>query len=266
VVVVGLGPAGADHLVPAGRTALERVPRRFVRTTRHPAVADLARDGITFEAFDRHYEAAPDLASTYAAIVADLLEAAARDREVAYAVPGNPSVAERTVELLHDAAARGEIDLVVVAGQSFTDLVWARLGVDPLSRAVRVVDARAIDRADLSGPMVVAQCDDPLVLSDVKLALLEQLDADTPVTVLQRLGLGDEQVTTVALEDLDRVVVPDHLTSLFVDAPVDGALAAAPELVRLLRLAKRLRDPGGCPWDAEQTHHSLTRYLLEESY
>ncbi len=36
--------------------------------------------------------------------------------------------------------------------------------------------------------------------------------------------------------------------------------------MRLLQLAKRLRDPGGCPWDAEQTHHSLTRYLLEESY
>ena len=37
-------------------------------------------------------------------------------------------------------------------------------------------------------------------------------------------------------------------------------------MVRLFQLAKRLRDPGGCPWDAEQTHHSLTRYLLEESY
>ena len=29
---------------------------------------------------------------------------------------------------------------------------------------------------------------------------------------------------------------------------------------------KKLRGPGGCPWDAEQTHESLTRYLLEETY
>jgi tetrapyrrole methylase family protein/MazG family protein len=29
---------------------------------------------------------------------------------------------------------------------------------------------------------------------------------------------------------------------------------------------RRLRGPGGCPWDAEQTHESLKRYLLEESY
>jgi tetrapyrrole methylase family protein/MazG family protein len=34
----------------------------------------------------------------------------------------------------------------------------------------------------------------------------------------------------------------------------------------LLAIMRRLRGPGGCPWDAEQTHESLTRYLLEESY
>jgi tetrapyrrole methylase family protein/MazG family protein len=34
----------------------------------------------------------------------------------------------------------------------------------------------------------------------------------------------------------------------------------------LLSLMRRLRAPGGCPWDAEQTHESLTRYLLEETY
>lgn len=28
----------------------------------------------------------------------------------------------------------------------------------------------------------------------------------------------------------------------------------------------RLRAPGGCPWDADQTHHSLVRYLIEECY
>lgn len=34
----------------------------------------------------------------------------------------------------------------------------------------------------------------------------------------------------------------------------------------LLKIMKQLRAPGGCPWDAEQTHESLTRYLLEETY
>jgi XTP/dITP diphosphohydrolase len=41
---------------------------------------------------------------------------------------------------------------------------------------------------------------------------------------------------------------------------------AESELQRLVEVMDRLRSPGGCPWDAEQTHQSLIKYLLEESY
>lgn len=37
-------------------------------------------------------------------------------------------------------------------------------------------------------------------------------------------------------------------------------------LQRVVEVMDRLRSPGGCPWDAAQTHQSLTRYLLEETY
>ena len=38
------------------------------------------------------------------------------------------------------------------------------------------------------------------------------------------------------------------------------------KLDELIAVAHKLRAPGGCPWDAEQTHNSLTKYLLEEAY
>ena len=38
------------------------------------------------------------------------------------------------------------------------------------------------------------------------------------------------------------------------------------QLERAVQVMDRLRSPGGCPWDAAQTHESLTRYLLEETY
>lgn len=41
---------------------------------------------------------------------------------------------------------------------------------------------------------------------------------------------------------------------------------SADPLRDLVASTDRLRSPGGCPWDAEQTHGSLVRYLLEESY
>ncbi|MDP9184311.1 MAG: MazG family protein, partial [Actinomycetota bacterium] len=37
-------------------------------------------------------------------------------------------------------------------------------------------------------------------------------------------------------------------------------------LLDLIRIQARLRAPGGCPWDREQTHHSLARHLLEETH
>ena len=267
VVAVGLGPAGADHLLPVARAVLASASHRYARTLRHPAVDDLVGDGITFRSFDDVYDAASDLESAYAEIAARLVAAAHEHGEVVYAVPGSPAVAERAVALLR---AEPTVDLELVAGVSFADLAWVRLGVDPMDGDARVVDGRAIDTSgsaepvELAGRLLVAQCDNPFVLSDVKLALLEHLGPDTPVTVLQRLGLPDERITVLALEELDRGdVVPDHLTSVFVDA---GAVGSARELVRLVQLTKRLRDPGGCPWDAEQTHASLTRYLLEEAY
>lgn len=37
-------------------------------------------------------------------------------------------------------------------------------------------------------------------------------------------------------------------------------------LLDLVRVMARLRGPGGCPWDREQTHRSLARHLLEEAH
>jgi len=43
-------------------------------------------------------------------------------------------------------------------------------------------------------------------------------------------------------------------------------VASQSQLQRLVEVMDRLRSPGGCAWDAEQTHESLIKYLLEESY
>lgn len=59
------------------------------------------------------------------------------------------------------------------------------------------------------------------------------------------------------------------------DEPVAAALIAAgasvleapvPALVGAAVVMDRLRSPGGCPWDAVQTHDSLKQYLVEETY
>jgi len=59
------------------------------------------------------------------------------------------------------------------------------------------------------------------------------------------------------------------LTTDLVQAPAADDVIGAPRGTALLDAAAvmdRLRSPGGCPWDAEQTHASLLPYLVEECY
>ena len=254
VVVVGLGPAGPDLLSVAALDTLARIPHRYLRTARHPAAAAVA-DATSF---DDVYESAPTLGEVYPRIVDALVAAAGEHGEVVYAVPGSPLVAERTVALLRQ---RPEVDVVVLPALSYLDLAWAALGIDPLAAGVRLVDGRrfATEAAGERGPLLVAQCDTPAVLSDIKLAVDEP--PATPVTVLQRLGLAGEAVFDVAWGDLDRSFEPDHLTTLWVPAL---AAPVGQELVRFHELVRTLREQ--CPWDREQTHRTLTKHLLEEAY
>lgn len=259
ITVVGLGP-GDPSLVTAGALeAIERVPvaARFVRTERHPS-AGLVAGASTF---DHHYEAADTFAEVYERIVDDLIVAAGAHDEVLYAVPGSPRVLERTVDLLVAASGDGRVEVEVLAGLSFTDLAWVRLGIDPYEEGVRLIDGHRFEVAAAGerGPLLVAHCHNKRVLSDLKLAV--DPFPETPVVVLQRLGLPDEAVNTVEWAELDRSFEPDHLTSVYIPElaePVAGEVAAFVELVAKLRAE--------CPWDAEQTHRTLTRHLLEETY
>ncbi|MGH9016739.1 MAG: MazG family protein [Acidimicrobiales bacterium] len=279
VVVVGLGPSDAGLIPPAALAAVAGAARTFVRTARHPAAAALA--SVTtgpLESFDRLYDGADTIDEVYGAIVNELVAAAEvafaakgatgahADEEppdfVAYAVPGSPFVAERTVVLLR---SDGRVAVDVVTAPSFVDLAWDRLGVDPVSIGVRLVDAAtfAVEAAGERGPLLVAQCHSRQVLSDIKLAADDVAgdDAGRTAVLLHHLGLDDEQVAEVPWADIDRTLEPDHLTALWIPrlaVPVAAELARLDDLVHTLRAR--------CPWDRKQTHASLAGHLLEETY
>jgi tetrapyrrole methylase family protein/MazG family protein len=255
VTIVGLGPGGHEHVTAETIRAIERIPRRYLRTARHPS-ADLVPDAATF---DHLYESADRFEEVYAAIVDELIAAAHQHGEVLYAVPGSPLVLERTVQLLRaDERVRCEL----LPAMSFLDVAWARLGVDPVEAGVRLVDGHefATAAAGATGPLLIAHTHADWVLSDVKLAA-EDADGDEPVVILQRLGTPDELITHTTWSELDRAVEPDHLTCVYV--PSLGTPVGA-GYVRFHQLARTLREQ--CPWDREQTHASLVPYLVEETF
>jgi tetrapyrrole methylase family protein / MazG family protein len=254
IIVVGLGPGTEDFLTRGTLNAIAGSTQRFLRTSRHPSASVMGE----CHSFDELYDALESFDQVYAAIVEHLVAAAVSNPEpVLYAVPGSPLVAEHTVELL---LADPRVSVTIVPALSFLDLTWARLGVDPHTNGVRIIDGLRFAEASEGerGPLLVSQCHSKAVLSEIKCT-----PADPPerVTVLQRLGLPDESITDIAWDDLDRVIEPDHLTSLWIpvfDAPLRT------EMARLVSVMDRLRAQ--CPWDQQQTHASLAPYAIEEAY
>ena len=252
VTVVGLGPAGPDLVTAGTLTCISEHPHRYLRTSLHPA-ASVVGDAVSF---DDIYDRASSFEEVYAEIVEAIVAAATTHGSVLYAVPGSPAVAERTVELLRVDA---RVSVTVEAAMSFIDLTWTRLGIDPLTARPRIVDGHrfARDVAGDEGPFLVTQVHSPEILSDIKLSFDDR--PPERVTVLARLGLPDESIVEIAWNDLDRVAT-DHLTSLWIPA-IGTPLGAA--FVQIQDVMRTLRDH--CPWDREQTHDSLAKYVVEEA-
>ena len=128
------------------------------------------------------------------------------------------------------------------------DGVWA-LGADhPLaaSAAQAGVAVRVLDVTPWSATAAASRLLD--LARDARVVWLPSADGDPELLAALRAGAGSRAVPSTV-----EVVEGSH------DLP--GAA-----VLDLVAVMDRLRSPGGCPWDAEQTHASLLTYLVEETY
>lgn len=262
IEIIGLG-AGDINQLPLGiYRKLQRYERKvFTRTMDHPVIEALQEEQITFKAFDYIYEEHDDFAAVYENIVAELVEAA-KTSPVLYTVPGHPMVAEQTVQLLLN---HSKVEAEVLGGASYLDDLFTTLAIDPID-GFQFVDATQFDRGELSfdSHLVFCQVYNAFIASEVKLTLLEVLPADYQVWVVEAAGTEKEQKWKLPLEELDRHLEMSNLMSVYIP-PVPNDLLLH-EFRQLREIVRTLRGPGGCPWDQKQTHDSLRRYLLEETY
>ncbi|MGE5506972.1 MAG: nucleoside triphosphate pyrophosphohydrolase [Chitinophagales bacterium] len=303
LTVVGLGPGGIEHLTVGVLRRLGLAGRLFTRTQRHPVVRDLEAMGFSFETFDDLYESAPDYTTLYDAIAERLLAATGArgeeavplrtrpagempsrvEREVLYAVPGHPSIAERSVARVLELCREAGVPCEVVPGLSWLDAAFAELGLDPTGRAdLTVVDALSDASFSPERSYLISHVFNALTAGTLKIRLMEAFPDDHPVTVFQGAGVPEAHRAEVSLFELDRLPWLDHLCSVYVpaatgvvpaseqpDAPPAAQQPDAPPafpLDQLVGIMARLRGENGCPWDREQTHESLKPYVIEEAY
>lgn len=264
ITLIGLGPADAGGLSVAARDALRAAPRLLVRTARHPAVDDLRAEGLSFESLDALYDDAESFDAVYDAIAERVLHAA-RAGDVAFAVPGHPLVAEESVRRLLARARAEGLPVRVVGSASFLEPALSALGLS-LGEGLLLLDALSLEqippRVDVG--ILLYQVYDRDTASAVKLALMRHYPDEWPVRVVRQAGVPNaEEVETLPLHRLDRATF-DHLTAVHVPPlPPEQRKKRFADLVEVMA---RLRGEGGCPWDREQDHRTLKKYLIEECY
>ncbi len=254
VTIVGLGPAGLDHLAAQALAVLDdEAATVVVRTLEHPAARELAARRPVI-ACDDLYERSVDYDALYAAVARRVLEVPGH---VVYAVPGSALVGERAVPLVRAGAAAAGRQVTLYPGVSFIDLALAAVRVDPIADGLQILDARALpDPMPLHIPTFFTQVDTRGTAATLGDALGKVLAHDVALTVMADLGSPHERVSESTVQSLANEPVGPR-TSIYLP-PQSVGWAGLVQTNRILRAE--------CPWDRKQTHHTLTKHLIEEAY
>ncbi|MFL5629138.1 MAG: nucleoside triphosphate pyrophosphohydrolase [Ktedonobacteraceae bacterium] len=286
ITVVGLGPGQwSDLTLQAHAVLAEAEAGRqtvYFRTLIHPTVAPLkaAMPRLNIASFDHLYDESSDWDTLYRQISEKICTLAAQ-HPVIYVVPGHPLIGETSVQRILALARERGLSTSIVAGLSFLEPVCTALELDPLEMGTQIIDATALaalGSEEVAGkviptlPLLVAQVYNRRIASAVKLALSELYPDEWNVKLVRAAGGASdgqednaEAILSIPLYELDRSSFANHLSTLYVP-PLDKLTALRlPETLRYITMRLR-REPDGCPWDRKQTHQTLTRYVIEETY
>lgn len=275
LTIVGLGPGDPLLRTIAAQRALDGAARVLLRTGVHPGVEDLLSDPRV-RTCDDLYEQEVTFQALYRA-VADRVLTMLAEGDLVYAVPGNPVAGELTVIRLRSEAVAAGHAVEVIPGAGGLDVVAATAGLDLMADGVQTLDALDLrdwlERAPFNGslldvspvrPLVITQVYKRSVAAAVKLALTTTYPEDHEISVIGwNRASGVTGARLMRLGELDRARV-DHLTSVVVPPLQWQVNTRSP--FELFRIIARLRDVDGCPWDREQTHHSIRGAVIEEAF
>lgn len=268
ITVVGLG-AGEAPLAEEARAVLSSRPV-YLRTARHPALGGLP--GLTnCPAFDDRLARIDNLKGTLEVFLSDLIDQASSG-QVAYAVPGSPCTVDASVRVLEEMAAGAGVTISYLGAPSVVDRVCREVPPGWLGPGLQVVDmldlALVGERSPFAGGWLPLSPLQPAIVvnpapASVMVAVAKALATLYPS--MCEVAIVDEHAFTwTTLDRLPPADGRDWMAALYLPATsyeTGGRTSDA-----LQRIVARLRAPGGCPWDREQTHASLLQSGLEEAY
>lgn len=268
ITIVGLGNHGLDDLPLGIYKFLKNHTQVYTRTLDYPVILSLQEEDITFQSFDTIYENNAAFDDVYEAIVNQLIEKSKKE-DIIYTVPGHPRVAETTTAKLEAyAVEHDDIEVEVLGGKSFIDDIFEAVKIDP-NDGFTMLDGTAIQSEQLNGRnhTLITQVYSAMVAGDLKVTLMERYPDNHPVHIVDGAKGNDANVTEIELYELDHDdTLFTNLTSVFIPKLKNERDYYSDFQFATQVIERLVDDEHGCPWDKVQTHESLKRYLLEESF
>ena len=264
ITIVGLGPGDYSLISQGALDVLKSSDNIFIRTRKHP-VLEKIENNTEFIDLDYFYDQEENFDNVYENIAKYIIQQS-KDKDLVYAVPGHPRVAERTVSMIEQIADQNNIEVETIASMSFVDAMFNYLKIDP-AEGFKLLDAFEIETSyiDTNTSMIITQIYDRFLASNIKLKLMEYYEHDHEVCIVNGAGIKDlESKKYVKLYELDRSENKfDHLSSLYIPKSSKSSYNTVYDLQQVM---SKLRGPNGCEWDKKQTHKSLKKYIIEEAY
>jgi tetrapyrrole methylase family protein/MazG family protein len=262
--IIGLGPGAPEELTIGAIKELKNSACVYLRTEKHPTVEFLKAEGIQFDTYDYVYENSNSFDEVYKTIAEDVVNKVKTSKDFIFAVPGHPLVAEKSVINIIELCKKNAIEYKILPAVSFVDAIMERLEIDPIE-GVKIIDAFDMDNQILDKRIgtIITQVYNKFIASEVKLKLLDYYYDDTEIYYVRAAGVtGEEVIRKIPLFELDWQEDIDYLTSIYIPKVENNRK----DFNDFIKIIETLRGENGCPWDREQTHESIKKCLIEESY
>ena len=257
ITVAALGPGPREYLTLGTIEELKKAKKIILRTKERCDAANyLAEIGLSFETLDFLHEECEDFDELNRR-AADFLMEQAEKTEICYGV-FDPS-RDETVAALRDRGA-------VVSALPGVPLSAPFLAAAaPKGDTIEIQTASSLKITSAQNPLLILECDSRILMGNCKLQLLDWYDMDQPVLFFPPGDDPARRFITCPLSDLDRQIRYDHTCAALI-LPLGLMEKKRFDFYDLVRVMGILRGENGCPWDREQTHETLRKYLIEEAY
>lgn len=217
IVIVGMGPGPVKYLTHEAKQVLLGAKEVYFRLSEHPVYQWLRDQGKECVSFDMLYaQEGITYERVYRTIVKALVKVAKKKGSAVLALPGHPFVFEKTPRMVREVADPEGIEVRIIAGLSFLELIYSELEIDP-EEGLQILNACGFSAYGdypftdklpiLIGQLGLPAENDPTCketnVEATTRALLRKFPPDHKVTLVWSTGMPDYETLKLTLDLID---------------------------------------------------------------